>query len=276
VPGIRVAILKQDFAEEKENTDPIPVECDYYQPIRVRTFRRIPMRDRIFIAALWLAAMTLPFVGSVEASETPRQITVTGTGSVATVPDMAMINLGVTNQAKKATTAMAATSETTSKMLQQLAGLGIEPEEMQTSNLSLNPVWTNRSSSASGNREISGFVASNSVLVRVRDLGDLGQIMAAVTSIGANNFNGLQFSVQDPDPLANLARQKAVADAMAKASLIAMAAGVPLGEVQSISEQGGARPMSMEMSTARGAAMPIAAGEVSVSASVVMVFAIGE
>jgi len=234
------------------------------------------MKDRIFSVALWLVAMTLPFAPAAMAAGNLRQITVTGTGSVATVPDMAMINLGVSNQAKQAAAAMAATSETTAKMLQQLAALGIEPADMQTSNLSLNPVWSNRSSSGSGNREISGFVASNSVLVRVRDLQALGQIMGAVTSVGANNFNGLQFSLQDPAPLANLARQKAVADAIAKASLFAMAADVPLGAVQSITEQGGARPMAMEMSAARGANMPIAAGEVSVAASVVMVFAIGD
>jgi len=240
------------------------------------------MKDRIFSVALWLVAMTLPFAPAAMAAGNLRQITVTGTGSVATVPDMAMINLGVSNQAKQAAAAMAATSETTAEMLQQLAALGIEPADMQTSNLSLNPVWSNRSSSGSGagsgsgDREISGFVASNSVLVRVRDLQALGQIMGAVTSVGANNFNGLQFSLQDPAPLANLARQKAVADAIAKASLFAMAADVPLGAVQSITEQGGARPMAMEMSAARGASMPIAAGEVSVAASVVMVFAIGD
>ncbi|PCH65406.1 MAG: hypothetical protein COC12_14635 [Rhodobacteraceae bacterium] len=240
------------------------------------------MKDRIFSVALWLAAMSLPFASAAMAAGNLRQITVTGTGSVATVPDMAMINLGVSNRAKQAADAMAATSETTAKMLQQLAALGIEPADMQTSNLSLNPVWSNRSSSGSGvrpgpgDREILGFVASNSVLVRVRDLHALGQIMAAVTSVGANNFNGLQFSLQDPEPLANLARQKAVADAIAKASLFAMAADVPLGAVQSITEQGGARPMAMEMPVARGAAMPIAAGEVSVAASVVMVFAIGD
>ncbi len=234
------------------------------------------MNNRIFGVAFWLAAMTLPLAPAAMAGEDLRQITVTGTGSVATVPDMAMINLGVSNQAKQAAAAMAATSETTVEMLQQLAALGIEPTEMQTSNLSLNPVWSNRSSSGSGNREISGFVASNSVLVRVRDLDSLGKIMGAVTSVGANNFNGLQFSLQDPEPLANLARQKAVADAMAKASLFAMAADVPLGAVKSITEQGGARPMAMEMSLARGGDMPIAAGKVSVAASVVMVFAIGD
>lgn len=234
------------------------------------------MKDRIFSAALWLLALTLPFAPAALAGENLRQITVIGVGSVATVPDMAMINLGVSNQAKKATQAMAATSETTGEMLQQLAALGIAPQDMQTSDLSLNPVWSDRSSSGAGNREITGFVASNSVLVRVRELADLGQIMAAVTSVGANNFNGLQFSVQDPEPLANLARQKAVADAMAKASLFAMAADLSLGPVQSITEQGGARPMAMEMNVARAASMPVAAGEVSVSASVVMVFAIGD
>lgn len=239
--------------------------------------RQRNLRLRNFILALWLAALMLPVAGRVAAGDPMRQITVTGQGRVATVPDMAMINLGVTNQAKQAAAAMTATSGTTARMMQELARIGIAPRDMQTSNLSLNPVWTNRAASPSGQREITGYVASNTVLVRVRDLEDMGRIMGAVTAIGANSFNGLQFSLENPDPLADLARQKAVADAMAKASLLAAAAGVSLGAVQSITEQGGApRPVAMEMSAARGGNIPIAAGEVAVRASVVMVFAIEE
>jgi uncharacterized protein len=100
--------------------------------------------------------------------------------------------------------------------------------------------------------------------------------MDAVISDGANNFNGLRFSVQDPDPLMDQARELAVADAVARAELLTSAAGIGLGEVLSMTEQGGERPVVMEMSAARGGSVPIAAGEVSLSASVSMVFAIAD
>jgi len=90
---------------------------------------------------------------------------------------------------------------------------------------------------------------------------------------GANDFHGLQFSMQNPDPLMDEARKAAVKDAMAKAVLYADAAGIELGQVRSITEQGGGRPMMMEMAaSARKGGVPIAAGEVTVSSSVSMVF----
>ena len=224
------------------------------------------------IAALVVAILFA--VGGARAEETRRQITVSGQGQVAAVPDMATITLGVTHEAKQARGAMDATSAATAQVLQRLESLGVAPRDMQTSNLSLNPIWSNRNSSVSGATEIIGFVASNSVHVRLRDLAELGRVLDAIIDDGANNFNGLRFSVQDPDPLMDEARKRAVADAIARARLLTTAAGVRLGVVLSITEQGGGRPQMLEMSAARRGDVPIAAGEVSVSATVSMVFAI--
>ena len=96
---------------------------------------------------------------------------------------------------------------------------------------------------------------------------------------GANDFGGLSFGVQDPKPLSAQARAEAVADAMEKAGQLAEAAGVPLGQVISISDHGGGgRPMMRmaEMSMADAGGVPVAAGEVTVEASVSMVFEIAE
>ena len=221
-----------------------------------------------------LVAALLIFGWPAQAEEIRRQITVSGFGQVAAVPDMATITLGVTHEAKEARRAMDATSAATARVLEQLESLGVAPRDMQTSNLSLNPIWPDRSSPVSGTVEISGFVARNMVFVRLRDLADLGRVLDAIIDDGANNFNGLRFSVQDPEPLKNAARKRAVADAFARARLLTSEAGVSLGAVQSITEQGGGRPQMLEMSAARGGGVPIAAGEVSVSASVSMVFAI--
>jgi uncharacterized protein YggE len=228
--------------------------------------------NRIFSAAALAISMILSAPGASWAENDQRQISVTGRGSVATTPDMATINLGVTNRAKEAAQAMAATSEATGKMLQRLADLGVAPSDLQTSSLSLHPIWPeNRPTEKAPSL---GFVASNSVTVRVRDLTVLGRLLDAVIADGSNDFNGLQFSVQDPDPLMNQARQNAVADATAKALLLTMAAGVNLGPVLSISENGGGRPMVMEMPSARSNSVPIAVGEVTVNATVSMIFAI--
>ena len=222
------------------------------------------MRRTILGATLLMVAFASPVLAQDAA---PRQITVTGTGEVAAAPDMATIRLGVTHQAEVAQAAMDATSGAVSRVLERLDALGLEPRDVQTANLILNPLWSGQYSSGEAAPEITGFVASNTIAVRV--------VLQAVLEDGANTFDGLQFSMQEPKPLENEARRKAVEDAMEKAALLAEAAGVTLGPVQSISDHGGGGPVMMEMASARmGSGVPVAAGEVTVSASVSMVFGI--
>lgn len=231
-------------------------------------------RMKAFAGALALAALA----GAALAEDLPRQINVSGEGRIEAAPDMATITLGVTNESEEAKAAMDATSEAVARILERIGALGVAPRDMQTRSLTLSPVWSDRDLSEGERARITGFVASNTVTVRIRDLGSLGGVLDAVIADGANDFRGLQFALQDPEPLMDEARRAAVADAMAKAALLAESAGVTLGALRSITEHGGGRPMPMMAmeAAARGASMPIAAGEVTVEASVSMVFDIAD
>lgn len=227
------------------------------------------MKNLIYI----LTALSLTVAGAAIGDPIQRQITVTGTGQIAAVPDMATITLGVTNEAVEAADAMVATSDAVLAILGRLKASSIADRDIQTQQFSINPVWSNRGSNSNGTAKITGFQASNMVLVRIRDLDNLGDVLDAVIADGANSFNGLQFSVQDPDPLFEQAQQAAVADGLATAKLLTSAANVSLGPVLSITVHGGgARPM--QMATMRESSAPIAAGEVTINASVTMVFEI--
>ncbi|MCU9839215.1 SIMPL domain-containing protein [Ruegeria sp. WL0004] len=230
------------------------------------------MRTLVFL----VVALLLAAVGLARADEQPGQITVTGTGVVETVPDMAVITLGVTQEAKEARAALSATSEAVGRALDRLTELGIEARDMQTSDLSLSPVWSNRGSSTEP-PAITGFQASNRVTVRVRDLARLGEILDTVVSDGANTFNGLEFSVKEPKPLRDQARAKAVADARDKAQQLAEAAGVSLGRIVSISElysDPQPRPMMRMAAIAESMDVPVAGGEIGLSGTVTMVYEI--
>ncbi len=224
----------------------------------------------VFNAVLMIMLST-----GVALAEEHRMITVTGVGTVETVPDMAMLRVGVTHQAAQAAEAMAATSEGVAAVLTRLEDAGVAPRDVQTDQLSLQPVWSDYNSDT---RRITGFVASNTLMVRVRDLEGLGAVLDLVITDGANTFGGLSFGLQEPKPAQDAARAAAVADAIDRAEQLAAAAGVALGPIQSIREQGGGvRPEMLEMSMARAAAdVPIAQGEVSLAARVDIVFAIGE
>lgn len=235
----------------------------------------------IAVLAAALATVQTAAQSAPERTEEPRRISVSGEGRVEAVPDMATIVLGVTQEAREAGAAMRATSQAAAKVHERLAGFGIQPRDIQTQRLTLNPIWSNQSPSASSpeRARITGFAASNAISVRVRDLDNLGAVLDAVIDAGANDFNGLTFSVQDPDTLIEEARANAVADAIARAGQLAAAAGVALGPVQSITEQGMGRPqpmMMMEMAASRGGDVPVAGGEVTLTVSVAMVFAIAE
>lgn len=207
-----------------------------------------------------------------------RTITVTGEGSVEAVPDMATVTLGVTRTAPEAGAALDATSAAIADVIARLEALDIAARDMQTSGLNLQPVWSQPGTDGARNREITGFSASNRLTVRVRALETLGTVLNETVQEGANTFDGLRFSLQDPDTAIAAARADAVRDAKTRATQIAEAASVQLGPVLSISEETRSpRPVAMEMASARMSdSVPVAAGEVSLTVTVSARFAIAE
>ena len=131
------------------------------------------------VLALWIAPLSAAL-----ADEGQRIISVTGQGQVSAEPDMATVRVGVTHEDREAKAAMDRVAENARQVMAQLEAAGIAPRDMQTGSLSLNPVWSNRSSSSQPAR-ITGFVAAISVTVRVRELPKLGEVLDAVISDGA-------------------------------------------------------------------------------------------
>jgi uncharacterized protein YggE len=228
---------------------------------------------RILLPMLFAATLA----GAAVAEERAT-LTMTGEGRSAAAPDMATITLGVVAEAATARAAMDEASSSVAALLEALSAAGIEGRDVQTSALTLNPLW-NTHSATPEKPEITGFTASNTVTVRVRALDGLGQVLDRVLDTGANSFNGLQFGLQDPTPAEDAARSAAVADARRKAELVAAAAGVTLGPIVSITEAGGMAPPQpmMRMDAVRSAeAVPVAAGELDIVRHVTIVWQIGD
>lgn len=223
--------------------------------------------------ALTLSAiLALPFAAPAAAEATQPTITVTGTGTVQAAPDIATLMIGVTTQGETAAVALAANSVAVEAVLARLTASGIEARDMQTSNLSINPNWASFDSSSP---TISGFVATNLLTVRVRNLDGLGQVLDAAVTDGANTLNGLTFGLAAPEPALNEARKAAVADARAKAELLVAAAGLNLGRIVTISENGAwADPAPMFRDTA--AAVPVVGGELGLTANVTVQYEMSE
>ena len=230
---------------------------------------------RVLSALFLSAALVLPVALPALAEEAPtRTISVTGTGTVEAAPDMATLMIGVTTQGKTAAEALTANTAATDAVIARLTASGIEARDMQTSNLSINPNWTGYDSSTP---TISGYVASNMLTVRVRKLDTTGAVLDAAVADGANTLNGMTFGLADPEPSYNEARKEAVADARAKAELLAMAAGVKLGPVLSISDAGAMTdPAPMYRDAVAASPVPVVGGELGLVANVSVTWEIAE
>jgi uncharacterized protein YggE len=211
------------------------------------------------------------------AAADPRTISMTGQGEVKAAPDEALLSAGVTTNARDAAAALAANTKAMNAVFATLRRAAIADKNMQTSGFSVQPQY----SDGKGPQRIVGYQVSNNVNVTVENLSLLGATLDALVSSGANNIGDIAFSFRDPKSLMQKARAAAVADAITRAQVIAKAAGVTLGPITSISENGGnydsPRPMYRamnEMAAQGGVAAPVASGQESLSDSVSIVWEI--
>ncbi len=229
------------------------------------------LRSMILATAIGVMGVTA------QAAETTPTISVNGTGMVAVAPDMAHITVGVVQEAITAAEAMTMMSDAMAAVMAQMTAAGIDDADMQTGSLRLDQRYEN---DINGSRKPAGYAAYADIQVQVVDLDMLGAVLDAAVRDGANQMNGLRFDVADKAPHLDAARRAAVADALAKAAVYSSAAGVALGDLMSISEgSSGGRPMPMMAEAAFDSArrsVPIAAGELTISASVSIVWALNE
>lgn len=224
---------------------------------------------RILTALALSTACLMPI--PVLADAAAGTISVTGSATVNVVPDMATITLGVTTNGDTAAAAMAANNEAVSAVIARLIAAKVADRDMQTSSLSVNPNWV--TNAAGTGQEVKGYVASNMLTVQIRALDTTGAVLDAAIADGANTLNGLTFGVAEERPVEDEARKRAVADAAARAKLLAEAAGEKLGPIVSITEGGNAQPFPGVMfKAADSARVPVAAGEVGISSSVTIVW----
>ncbi len=233
----------------------------------------------MFRRTLILAALALTLAATTaRADEAPRTISVIGFGEVAATPDIAYATVGVRTVAGTARAALSDNSATMAAVLDALRGSGIADRDMRTTNVSLHPRWrTEVTESGTRVQVLSGYEAANLLRVTCRDLSKLGELLDALVGAGANDMRGISFDVDDKGKLMDEARAIAVRNARANAQLYAREAGVSLGAVLSISEAGVPTPIHRSRAMAEmavAASVPIAEGELTVSASVSMMFAI--
>jgi hypothetical protein len=211
------------------------------------------------------------------ADDTTREHTISasGTGRVIISPDVADLRLGVSVTKPTVKAARAAAADSMAKVIAALKKLGIADADLQTTGLSLQPVYDY---SNNGNPpKLTGYTLSNSVAVTVRDLDKIGDAIDDGLAAGATTLDGVTFRVDDPAKAQEQARKQAMTQAKAIADTLASSAGVSITGVSSISETSGPMPYPVFYGADRAAAVaadtptPVQVGtnEVTVTVSVV-------
>lgn len=241
------------------------------------------MRNKFYtLMAIVLLAPVLAACGSTALAQTPtpaapvvRTISVTGHGEVPLTPDIARISIGVRTQGADVAEAMASNNTQAQEVVDALKELGVAERDIQTSNFSIYP---QQQYDERGQVVETTFVVENTVYVTVRELENLGDLLDAAVGRGANSIYGIQFDVEEKDSAISEARQAAVADARAQAQELASAAGVRLGQIQSISTSSFS---PVPVFDGRGAAaeqaaagVPISPGQLIVTAEVNVIYEI--
>lgn len=234
--------------------------------------------------ALTLASTTAPVaaqeIEGLAISPNSSVLTVSGQGKASQAPDLALFTAGVATTGKTASEALSANSAAMNRVIRALRAAGIAERDIQTSNLNLNPVYASRNRNVSELEQqappIIGYQVSNQVMVKQRKLTDFGKVIDTLVSAGANQVNGPSFQLDDPDTALDGARREAMAKARQRAQLYAIAAGLRVKRILTITESGGysPRPQAMYARVANDMAesTPVAAGEVQLQANVSVTF----
>jgi uncharacterized protein len=200
----------------------------------------------------------------------PSSVVVSGEGVIKVAPDQAWVRIGTESRSKVSKEAQQRNAEVMTAVQQKLSALGIPKDAIKTVGIDLQPEFDYNN----GRQTLRGYVARNTIEVRVDDFAKVGDVLDAAVASGATTVHGLRFDVKNREAVEEQALQRAVTNGMAKAQTIAGAAKRSVDRILRIEEQfvggGGPQPMPERamMRMAADASTPVEAGEIEIRAMV--------
>ncbi len=201
-----------------------------------------------------------------------------GRGEVKIKPDMAYLTISVETTAKKASDAVRENAEKMRSVIDKLKSQIGKEDKITTTGYTLSPIYEYNDRIKGS--QLAGYKASNGVVVETKNLDELGKLIDSATQVGANRVDSLTFDTDKREEYRRQALTQAVQDAKSTADAVAKASGVKIVKILRISPSFEVpRPMVRELGFAKVAATqaaptPIEPGELTVSATVNIVFEI--
>jgi len=235
------------------------------------------------IAALiaWLCVLSAPLPVGAQQSSAPQlsSIRVTGDARVATKPDRVQIDIGVTTRAAQAQEAAAQNARQSEAVLGALRKAAGAAAVLKTVGYSLSPTYKYHPNGEEPT--LTGYTAANVVQVTLDDLARIGAVIDAATQAGANQVQGIQFTLRDQDAVRAEALRQAAVSARAKAEVLAAALQLKIVRVLNV-EENSPRVLpvrtfmgAMRASAAAAPATPVESGTLDVTADVMLTVEVG-
>jgi uncharacterized protein YggE len=223
-----------------------------------------------------LALLLLVPTAAAAQQPAPREestVTTTGEGVVQAVPDRAWISVTAESRAGNPRDAQRRNVEVMTPVLDKLRGAGIPADAIRTTGYDLQQEWD----FVDGRRVSRGFVARNTVEVRVDALDRLGEYLGIAVESGATSVGDIRFDLKDRAALEREALRQAVAEARDKAETMATAAGRTIDRILRIESLGvPPRPLPVmrleaaQAGSVAAAAPPISAGQMEIRTQVTL------
>jgi hypothetical protein len=203
---------------------------------------------------------------------------VSGTGKVTVAPDIAVVDATISIERATAAAAQDEANIKSNSVVEYLKNAGIDSKDIKTSGYSLQPQydWTD------GRTRIRAYQVRQSITVKIRDMDKTNTVVDGIVDAGANEVGQIRFEIDEPEKLKAEAREKAIADAKAKADELADQLGIHFGKIVAFNESGDYPPIyygraeAMTLKADAAVAVPPAlpAGENEISVSVTITYQI--
>jgi uncharacterized protein YggE len=177
-----------------------------------------------------------------------KTISVSGRGEVFAIPDTGSFSVTVTEEGKTVKDAQDKASKKINSVIDAVKDMNVEEKDIKTTGYNSYPKyeWQNaacpRDASGvttycpPGKQVLTGYEVSQTLTIKVRKTEDAGEVLTKVGTLGASNISGLSFVTDDMESVKAEARNKAIADAKAKAKILSKSLGVKLTKIISFSD----------------------------------------
>lgn len=236
---------------------------------------------RILFAFITLLFISLHPVSATEPEGEDKRgtISVTGVASEYYPPDIVTITLSVENISKTASDSVAQNSMRAEKVVSKLKTL-IDPssgDSIKTSSYSVRPVY--EYDNVKKRNVLTGYRVVNQVTVRTKKIETVGALIDKAIENGANQVQGITFTLADEKDYCDRVLKKATARAEREATVVAQSLNVKIAGIKYIepscrkeARYPVQRVMVMEAKAAEAPETPIEAGDIVIYGTVNVVF----